>query len=41
MFNKEKAFGYKLKPILERKYKWSFIGNLTKQDRPELINKFF
>lgn len=39
MFNKEKAFSCKLKPILERKYKWSFIGNI-KQDREELIYKF-
>jgi hypothetical protein len=35
---KEKVFSYKLKPIEERKYKWSFIGNL-KQDRKESIDK--
>jgi hypothetical protein len=39
MFHKEKALTYNLKPLLERKYKWSFIGNI-KQDRKELIDKF-
>ena len=39
MFNKEKALNYKIKPILERKYIWSHIGNI-KQDRKELIYKF-
>lgn len=37
--NKQNAFNCKLKPILERKYKWSFIGNI-KHDRQELIDKF-
>ena len=39
MFSKEYALNFKHKPILERKYKWSFIGNI-KQDREELICKF-
>lgn len=39
MFNKKNALSFKLKPLSERKYKWSFIGNL-KQDRKELIDKF-
>lgn len=39
MFNKQNAFNCELKPILERKYKWSFIGNI-KHDRQELIDKF-
>lgn len=39
MFNKENAFNCKVKPILGRKYKWSFVGNI-KQDRQELIDKF-
>jgi len=40
MFNKENALDYKVKPIRERKYKWSFVGNMKKQNRLELINKF-
>jgi len=39
MFSKEYALNFKRKPILERKYKWSFIGNI-KHDREELISKF-
>jgi hypothetical protein len=39
MFNAENALNFKLKPMLERKYKWAFIGNI-KQDRLELIHKF-
>ena len=39
MFNNKNALNLKLKPILERDYKWSFIGNI-KSDRLELIDKF-
>lgn len=39
MFNNENRLNFKLKPLLERKYKWSFIGNI-KQDRAEIIYKF-
>ena len=39
MFNKEKALNYNYKSLLERKYKWSFIGSI-KKDRQELIDKF-
>jgi hypothetical protein len=39
MFNNENAFNSKLKPLSERNYKWSFVGNI-KNDREELINKF-
>lgn len=39
MFNNNSAFNIELKPIIERTYKWSFIGNI-KKDRLELIRKF-
>jgi len=39
MFNKESALNRELKPLLKKKYVWSFIGTV-KQDRKELINKF-
>ena len=35
---RDKSFNYTLKPIKDRKYKWSFIGNM-KQDRKESIDK--
>jgi hypothetical protein len=38
MFN-DKSLNMNLKPINERKYIWSFIGNI-KQDRLEIIEKF-
>jgi len=39
MFDGKKALDYKTKPLLDRKYKWSFIGAI-KQDRQKLINNF-
>lgn len=39
MFNNKNALDFKFKPILERKYIWSFVGNI-KKDRMELIDKF-
>ena len=39
MFNNKKPFDFKCKSLSERKYKWSFIGNM-KQDRLEIIDKF-
>jgi hypothetical protein len=39
MFNKKYGLDYNKKTLLERKYIWSFIGNI-KQDRQEIINKF-
>lgn len=38
-FSGKNALDTKLKPLLKRKYKWSFIGNI-KADRVELISKF-
>jgi len=40
MFNNKNPFNINLKSIIERKYKWSFCGNI-KSDRVELINKFY
>jgi hypothetical protein len=46
MFNGKNAFDVKFKPLLIRKYIWSFVGNLKfnngdiKHDRLEIINKF-
>ena len=39
MFICKNALDFKIKPLLERKYAWSFVGNI-KKDRPELLNKF-
>ena len=39
MFQNKKGFNLNVKPILERKYTWSFIGTI-KQDRLEIIDKF-
>jgi hypothetical protein len=39
MFNNKNSLDFKHKSLLERKYKWSFIGNV-KQDRLEIIDKF-
>ena len=39
MFDDKYVFDIQLKPLVERKYKWSFIGNM-KQDRAELVEKF-
>ena len=37
--NNKNPLQFQAKPLLERKYKWSFIGNM-KKDRLELINNF-
>ena len=39
MFGGKNSLDFKIKPLLERKYTWSFVGNI-KKDRPELLNKF-
>ena len=39
MFHNQNPFHLPLKPLLERKYKWAFIGNI-KSDRIEMLDKF-
>uniref|UniRef100_A0A6C0IKQ2 Exostosin GT47 domain-containing protein n=1 Tax=viral metagenome TaxID=1070528 RepID=A0A6C0IKQ2_9ZZZZ len=39
MFDNKNPLNFQIKPLLKRKYKWSFIGNM-KRDRTELICKF-
>jgi len=39
MFGNKESLTTKVKPLSERKYKWSFVGNM-KKDRYELVNTF-
>jgi len=39
MFDNKQSLTTKVKPLSERKYKWSFVGNM-KKDRYELVNTF-
>jgi hypothetical protein len=39
MFSNKQCFNLNIKPVMERKYIWSFIG-IIKQDRIEILDKF-
>ena len=39
MFDNKNALNFKIKPIIERKYNWSFVGKM-KSDRKKMIDKF-